>query len=432
LLSIVEEYSSQALFSGRMFMTTSTVFCPMCGAVNDSVLTHCFACGQPLGIEKKSTPGAVVWHDRYQLGALLGSGGFSVVYRARDRQEGGRNVALKRISLQGLNAEEAIEATSTFNREVNVLSTLAHPQIPRLYDHFNDQHHWYLVLEYIEGQTLEAFLATREASGKPLRIDEILAIALQLCTVLDYLHRCQPPIVFRDLKPGNILRTSDDKLYLIDFGIARRYQPGQTQDTQRLGSPGYAAPEQYGRAQTTPQADIYSLGALLRFLLSGQNPAESPLGVPSLRLNGQPGSATLEQLVAHMLLPNPSERPAGVRAVVETLDQIKQQVGAGRIWLPPSPQASPFSDSPQLQMQVPHTTGSAWTSSVSPISPRGRLTRRGVLIGLGALTVVGAGGSIWWSSSRSRGATRLFPLPFPRRPFPLPFLSLSIQDMPRR
>ncbi len=73
-------------------MTTSTDFCPMCGAVNDSVLTHRFACGQPLAPEKKSAPGEVVWHDRYQLGALLGSGGFSVVYRARDKQEGGRDV----------------------------------------------------------------------------------------------------------------------------------------------------------------------------------------------------------------------------------------------------------------------------------------------------------------------------------------------------
>ncbi len=396
-------------------MTTSTDFCPLCGVVNDSVLMHCFACGHPLAPEKQSAPGEVIWHDRYQLGTLLGSGGFSVVYRAKDRQEGGRDVAIKRISLQGLNAEETIEATSTFHREVSVLSTLIHPQIPHLYDHFNDQHHWYLVLEYIEGQTLEALLAMRETSGKPLRIDEILAIALQLCTVLDYLHSCQPPIVFRDLKPGTILLTSHGKLYLIDFGIARRYQPGQTRDTQRFGSPGYAAPEQYGRAQTTPQADIYSLGALLRFLLSGQDPADGPLVLPPLRLNGQQGLATLELLVAQMLSPSPSERPAGARAVAEILDQIKQQVGAGRIWPPPSPQASPLSDGPQLQMQVPHPTGPAWTSPVLPHSHPGRLTRRGVLIGLGALTVVGAGGGLWLSKARSSGNPPL-PVSVPSTP----------------
>ena len=134
-------------------MTTSTNFCPTCGAVNNSALTHCFACGQSLIYEKTSPPGEVVWHGRYQQGTLLGSGGFSAVYRARDRQEGGRAVAIKRISLQGLPAEEIIEATNTFHRELSILSTLTHPQIPHLYDHFHDQQHWYLVLEYLEGQT---------------------------------------------------------------------------------------------------------------------------------------------------------------------------------------------------------------------------------------------------------------------------------------
>jgi hypothetical protein len=295
-------------------------------------------CGQSLRLANTSTPDQVDWHDRYQVGALLGSGGFSAVYRARDRQAGGRDVAIKRISLQGLNAEATIEATDTFHREVSMLSALIHPQVPRLYDHFNDQDHWYLVLEYLEGQTLEAYLTTRETSGQPLQLAEILTMALQLCTVLDYLHRRQPPIIFRDLKPSNILRTFAGKLYLIDFGIARRYQPGQPRDTQRLGSPGYAAPEQYGRAQTTPQADIYSLGALLHFLLSGQDPANSPLGLTPLRLHSQPGGRALEVLVAQMLSPHPTERPASVRAVARTLDRIKQQAGTTdtrHIWVPP-------------------------------------------------------------------------------------------------
>jgi len=294
-------------------------------------------CEQSLRSENKNTPDQVDWHDRYQLGSLVGSGGFSAVYRAKDRQAGGRAVAIKRISLHGLNAETTIEATHTFQREVSMLSALIHPQVPRLYDHFNDQDHWYLVLEYLEGQTLEAYLATLETSGQPLLLAEILSMVLQLCTVLDYLHRRRPPIIFRDLKPSNILRACAGKLYLIDFGIARRYQPGQPRDTQRLGSPGYAAPEQYGRAQTTPQADIYSLGALLHFLLSGLDPANSPLGLPPLRLPSQPGSSALEVLVAQMLSPHPTERPASVRAVAKTLNRIKRQAGttdARRIWVP--------------------------------------------------------------------------------------------------
>ncbi len=384
-------------------MTTSTDFCSVCGAANDSAQTHCFACGRLLAIGTMRMPGEVLLVDRYQLGTVVGSGGFSTVYRARDEQEAGRDVAIKQINLQGLSAEEKIEATKTFHREASMLSTLTHPQIPRLYDHFGDQDHWYLVLEYLEGQTLDAFLATREAEGQRLQMEEILDIALQLCTVLDYLHCRQPVIIFRDLKPGNILRTPTGKLYLIDFGIARHYQPGQAQDTHRLGSLGYAAPEQYGRAQTTPQADIYSLGALLHFLLSDQDPADSPLGLPPLRLNGRPGSTELEALVAHMLSLDPIKRPASVRAVAETLKQIKQRAGAGCIWLPPFPQASPLSDGPQLQMQVPHPAGSVRISSLSPNPQRGLLTRRSVLIGLGALTVAGAGGGIWWSNARRRG-----------------------------
>src|SRR5215472_7757696 len=153
-----------------MLMTTSTDFCPVCGAANDSAQTHCFACGRLLVIETMHMPGEVLLVDRYRLGTVVGSGGFSTVYRARDEREGGRDVAIKQIKLQGLSTEEKIEATNTFNREVSVLSTLTHPQVPRLYDHFSDQGHWYLVLEYLEGQTLDAFLATREAAGQRLQV----------------------------------------------------------------------------------------------------------------------------------------------------------------------------------------------------------------------------------------------------------------------
>ena len=153
---------------------------------------------------EKKVEGQRCWRTK---ASVSGSGGFSTVYRARDEQEGGREVAIKQIKLQGLSAEEKIEATNTFNREVSVLSMLTHPQVPRLYDHFSDQGHWYLVLEYLEGQTLDAFLATREAASQRLQVEEILDITLQLCTVLDYLHSRHPVIIFRDLKPGNILRT---------------------------------------------------------------------------------------------------------------------------------------------------------------------------------------------------------------------------------
>jgi WD40 repeat protein len=331
---------------------------------------------------------------RYVLGAILGSGGFSSVYHAWDRQAGGQEVAIKQINLQGLSAEESIEATNTFNREVTVLSTLDHPQVPRIYHHFHDQNHWYLVLEYIKGQTLENVLAMRAVQSRLLPLEEILAIVRQICTVLEYLHSRQPPIVFRDLKPSNIIRTPTGKLCLIDFGIARHFRPGQARDTQPLGSPGYAAPEQYGRGQTTPQTDIYSLGALCHFLLSGKDPAEAdnPLALPVLRLNGQPGGAQLEALVQCMLAPDPHERPTGVRNVIEVLEQVEQEASTDevrRIWLPPTPQEYPGSDRLPINFRRPQRPGF--------------LSRRTMLITLGACAVTAAGGgAIFWSHVQNK------------------------------
>ncbi len=234
----------------------STQFCSECGAVNEQAHTHCFACGQFLatGTEDKEAQDEALLHERYQLSTILGSGGFGAVYRARDLQTG-LEVAIKQETLRGLSTEETIEAADTFNREISLLSKLRHPQIPQIYDHFGDREHWYLVLEYLEGTTLETYLEMHTAQGKPIEIEETLSIGLQLCTVLEYLHTHRPPVIFRDLKPGNILRSPGGTLCLIDYGIARHFRPGQARDTQALGSPGYAAPEQYGRAQTTPQTD---------------------------------------------------------------------------------------------------------------------------------------------------------------------------------
>src|SRR5260370_28644391 len=150
-----------------------------------------------------------------------------------------------------------IEATDSYNREVTLLSRLTHTNLPHIYDHFTDPEHWYLVMDFIEGETLEAHLT----QVGHLSVKETLNIAIQLTNVLGYLHSQEPPIIFRDVKPANIMRTPNGHLYLIDFGIARHFKPGQIADTIALGSPGYAAREQYSKvqSQTTPRSDIYSL-----------------------------------------------------------------------------------------------------------------------------------------------------------------------------
>ncbi|HET8843017.1 MAG TPA: protein kinase [Ktedonobacteraceae bacterium] len=372
----------------------STCFCPTCGAANEPSASHCFSCQAKLADGSENIqPSETLGDGRYHLKTFLGSGGFSAVYRAEDTREK-RDVAIKRIHLRGLSSQEIIESTETFHREVSLLSGLAHPQIPRFYEQFQDQEHWYVVLEYIAGQTLESLLTTRGARGDSLSLEEILDLGLQLCTVLTYLHSRQPPIIFRDLKPSNIICTPEGKFVLIDFGIARQFRPRQARDTQNLGSPGYAAPEQYGKGQTTPRSDIYSLGALLRQILTGQDPSEDSRALPPLRFNGQPGSKEVYALVDRMLLPSPEDRPASCSEVASTLQAIKDQHQThhtARIWQPPVPQQT-TSDAPQ---QLLHT--------FSAQAKQHRTTRRNMLIklGVGALAVAGVGiggGSLWWAN----------------------------------
>ncbi len=274
-----------------------------------------------------------LFRNRYFIMSQVGTGGFGSVYKARDIQNGDRLVAIKEVSLLGLHPQAMIEATAAFQREVSVLSHLDHPNLPRLYEHFQDPGHWYLVMDYIAGETLEEYQS--KAPNRRLLLSEVLDIGLQLCRVLDYLHSQQPPIVFRDLKPANIMRTPTGQLYLIDFGIARYFKPGKVKDTVALGSPGYAAPEQYGKAQTTPRADIYSLGAVLHQLLTARDPSEAPFRFLPLRPKGHsdPGSLTtsmvdvlvhkLEILIASMLAMDVNNRPPDVACVKQELHVMR-------------------------------------------------------------------------------------------------------------
>ena len=273
-----------------------------------------------------------LFQERYFIMSKVGAGGFGSVYKATDRQSGDRLVAIKEVRLLGLHPQAMIEATSAFQREVSVLSHLDHPQLPRLYEHFQTPGHWYLVMDFIAGETLEEYQS--KAPNRRLLLSEVLNIGIQLCTVLHYLHSQQPAIVFRDLKPANIMRTSTGQLYLIDFGIARYFKPGQAKDTVALGSLGYAAPEQYGKAQTTPRADIYSLGAVLHQLLTTRDPSEAPFRFLPLRTkspqsHSDPGSLSmsmvdvlvskLERLIASMLEMDVNKRPPDVACVQQEL-----------------------------------------------------------------------------------------------------------------
>lgn len=273
-----------------------------------------------------------LFRDRYFILHKVGSGGFGSVYKARDIHNGNRLVAVKEVRLSGLPPQAMVEAAAAFQREVEVLTRLNHPNLPRIHEHFQTSEQWYLVMEFIAGQTLEAY--QDNAPNRKLLLSEVLDIGIRLCLILEYLHSQQPPIIFRDLKPTNVIRTATGQLYLVDFGIARYFKPGQPKDTVALGSPGYAAPEQYGRAQTTPRADIYSLGAVLHQLLTTSDPSESPFRFRPLRPHGSsdPGSLTtsmvdvlvnkLERLIASMLCMDVDSRPSDVTFVKQELHEI--------------------------------------------------------------------------------------------------------------
>lgn len=355
---------------------TSTVplerYCPACGAANDSAPSEgarCFACGAPLD-HAPATPAAAgerlapgdLLHGRYRIINQVGTGGYGAVYRAQDTLADDKAVAIKAIHLRGLKPQEAIEATDTFNREVSLLTGLAHPNLPRVSDHFTDAAHWFLVMDFIEGETLEDYVRHTTRTGQ-LPLSEVLDIGIQLCTVLEYLHTRQPPIIFRDVKPANIMRAKRGHLYLIDFGIARRHKPGQRTDTIALGSPGYAAPEQYGRAQTTARADIYSLGVTLHQLLTGHDPAETPFHLPELDSFQRSLPPELITLIERMLDLDASRRPESMAEVRQVLRRVAT---AQLLALAPLPGAT----SGQVYYTPPNTTATGKVRQIAKTKQR--------------------------------------------------------------
>ncbi len=272
-------------------------------------------------------------NGKFQLGELLGGGGMGDVYQARDTRLN-RPVAVKVMSLKGAFSKGDLQHfAQMFQAEALRLASLKHPSIPHIYEYFEEAGQWFLVMEFIEGETLEKHLKQR---GGRLPVQEVLMIGLQLATVLDYLHTQHPPIIFRDLKPANVMLTPKGEVYLIDFGIARLFTPGKGQDTFVALSQGYAAPEQYGLAQTETRSDIYSLGATLHHLLSGQHPRNNqPFLWEFVPLDASL-PAGLRALILQMVQVSIEARPASMREVKHALqDLLTPQPGAQRSGLAP-------------------------------------------------------------------------------------------------
>jgi serine/threonine protein kinase len=268
-------------------------------------------------------------HQRYRLLHTLGQGGMGAVYIAQDTRLGDRLIAIKEMSMSRLEPQDIPLAVERFKQEAHILARLHHHSLPVIYDHFNEEERWYLAMSFIEGGTLQSYL--NDVPDHKLPLKEAGRIGRELCSVLDYLHSHQPQIIFRDLKPSNIMITPKGQVYLIDFGIARHFKQDQSRDTAYYYSVGYAPPEQYGQSQTGPRSDIYSLGAVLHQMLSSHSPASRPFHFAHLQLLDPTIPVPLATLIAQMLDMNENLRPSSMAVVKVELEKI----------LAPSPKAEP-------------------------------------------------------------------------------------------
>lgn len=275
--------------------------------------------------------------NRYLIQEQIGLGGMSAVYKARDLHFPNviKWVAIKEMVNQARDPLVRKTIVKNFEREANILATLNHPSIPRIFDYFTQEARSYLVLEFIDGKDLEALL-TETDSFFPEQ--QVITWAVELCDVLTYLHNHKPEtIVFRDIKPSNLMVNQRGHIVLVDFGIAKHFQSGQK--GTMIGTEGYAPPEQY-RGEATHQADIYALGATLHHILTRKDPRmEAPFyfaDCPVRKINPAI-SPELESVIHTALQYNPEDRYQSAEEMREALLGAARRTGMlARIAIPSS------------------------------------------------------------------------------------------------
>jgi hypothetical protein len=251
---------------------------------------------------------------RYLIDRLLGGGGMGMVYLGRDQRLSNRLCAIKEMVDHFIDPQQRIEANEYFAREADTLAQLKHPAIPAVSDRFDHLNRHYLVMEYVQGRNLEEELAVR---GGPLPEGLTLDVARQLCEVLAYLHGLNPPLIYRDMKPSNVMLTAEGRAVLVDFGIARLFK-AQGKGTM-IGTLGFAPPEQY-QGVADPRSDIYSLGATLHYILTGRDPEKfPPFSFPPVRELRSDAARNLAGAIDHALAYEMNGRPA---TVVEFRDML--------------------------------------------------------------------------------------------------------------
>jgi serine/threonine-protein kinase len=257
---------------------------------------------------------------KYKILNEIGRGGMSVVYLALN-ERANKTWAVKEVRKDSVNDSEVIRLGLA--AETKMLKKLRHPSLPGIVDVIDRDDSFIIVMDYIEGNSLQHLIDTEGAQDP----ERVIAWAKQLCDVLAYLHSRNPPIIYRDMKPANIMLRPDGTVTLIDFGTAREYKPARSEDTAWLGTRSYAAPEQFGgQGQTDGRTDIYNLGATMYHLVTGYSPADTdyniyPVGKFIPRLQG----SGLEKVIAACCRPAPADRFQSAGQLMYALEHVHDE-----------------------------------------------------------------------------------------------------------
>lgn len=255
---------------------------------------------------------------KYKILSIIGQGGMSTVYLAIN-ERANKPWAIKEVRKNGVSNYEIVKQSLVM--ETDMLKQLSHPYLPSIVDVIDSDECFLIVMDYIEGNTL--LRAIEENGAQPQ--DKVIKWAKELCDVLSYLHTRKSPIIYRDLKPANIMLKPDGTITLIDFGTARTFKKDRVEDTTCLGTRGYAAPEQFGgRGQTDERTDIYNLGATLYHLVTGHNPGEAPYEMYPIRQWNPTLSAGLEQIILKCTQLNPKDRYQSSAQVMYDLEHYSE------------------------------------------------------------------------------------------------------------
>jgi outer membrane protein assembly factor BamB/tRNA A-37 threonylcarbamoyl transferase component Bud32 len=263
-----------------------------------------------------------ILQQRYQILEMRNSGGMAVVYRARDLrfEKVSRICAVKEMYNSAPDPRLREMTIQSFDREANTLALFNHPAIPSIYDYFTEGTRIYLVMEFIDGSDLEEVI---EQSPGPLDQDRVIGWAIEILDVLQYMHTLEPPFIFRDLKPSNIMLNQHDRIMLIDFGIAKVFEQGQR--GTMIGTAGYPPPEQY-RGLSEPRGDLYALGATMHHLLTKRDPRlEPPFSFHDhpIRQSNPDVSEALERIVMKALEYDIDKRFASAKEMQNTLEALR-------------------------------------------------------------------------------------------------------------